>query len=200
MGQDRKVFRPRETRQKSDLTARRHALRGSNRIRVFEDDALLGDESLQPFGELLRITQDGGELRQRVAFGLAHIENIRCSKPEESRVRVLVEFIARLLLTDHGSQNDDALFTLADIAPEFQPSVEPCNLSRVRPLAIDQEAVAPRVAVKPGHHGEIVLEGIALAPFEGLHKPGDGVITELFGLFGSHSRDPRCGGSPSQAR
>ena len=82
-----------------------------------------GDESLPPFGELLRIALDGRELRQRVAFGLAHVENIRRSEPEESSLRAFVEFIARLLLADHRSQNDDVLFALADIATEFQRGV-----------------------------------------------------------------------------
>ena len=122
-----------EVRKNGDLAAGGHALRRCDLVGVFERDALRRNEFFEPIQAILRIAFCGGELRERVAFGLAHVEDMRRAEPEEARMFVFSQFRLGLLLAHHRGENDDALLALADITPERPALYRTCGYYKLFP-------------------------------------------------------------------
>src|SRR5262249_6040656 len=112
------------------------------------------------------------------------------AEPKQPRLFIFGEFHAGLLMADHRRQNDDALLAFADITAQPQPAVEAGDVRGLGPLAMNKQAVAPRVLVKPGHQAEIVLERVALTLVQSLHETIESVFAELFSLFCGHRHGP----------
>src|ERR1700761_1586584 len=98
--------------------------------------------------------------------------------------------IAGLLATNHGSENDNALLTFADITPHPKPRLKAGNMRRIRALAVDQKDVAPTIAVKAGHDGQVLLEGLTVTLLESFHQPSESGFAERLGLIGIHVAPP----------
>ena len=117
-----------EIRQQGDLATGRHTFGGRDTNRVFERDALSGDEIFEARGEALRVALSGGELRQCLAVSLADVEDVDRAEPH---ARVLVVLV---LLSPAGTSFDsyasfevrgERFRTLVRELPGFVPEVQP---------------------------------------------------------------------------
>ena len=143
---------------------------------IRKDDVPAGCNLNKPVVMVPRIALDGGELRKRLAVGLAHVKNVCGAKSKQARLGVFGEVVVGPLAPNHRRKNDNALLALADETAELQPRVESGDVGSVGTLTVNQQNVAPRITVKAGYHGEVELERFALAAFERVHKLCDGGI------------------------
>src|SRR5580693_9035041 len=98
---------------------------------IRKDDVPAGSELNKPVVIVPRIALDGGELRQRLAVSLAHIENVRGAKSKQARLGVFGEIVVGLLAPDHRRENDNAFLAFTDETAELQPRVKPGNVGCV---------------------------------------------------------------------
>ncbi len=66
-----------------------------------------------------------------------------------------------------GGLNEDSFFSLLDLSSEFFPGLVSGDVGGGWSLEVDEELVACAVVVESCHGGEVFLEGLAVAVFEG---------------------------------
>ncbi len=97
------------------------------------------------------ITLNAGEFRQRLAVGLADIEDVGGFEADDRLLFVGLRSFRLGVLEDHRRENEDALLAFADEPAQLAPGVEPGDVRGVFTLRVDQHDVVEAVAVESRH-------------------------------------------------
>lgn len=138
------------------------------------------------------VALDGWEFWQVVAVGLGDVEDVGGFESGESGDGDRVVFFPVVsgcfcrcgIAVLDGGLNEDSFFSLLDLSSEFFPGLVSCYVGGGWSLEVDEELVSCAVWVESRHGGEVFLEDLAVAVFEGCGELVDGRLYErsCFGL------------------
>jgi hypothetical protein len=114
-------------------------------------------------------------------------ENVRHF--ESSDDTFLLDWFLRLfvrLATNHGSNNRNSFFTLADKAAKFAPCLIARDSAGIGPLSGNQEKIVPRVFREQRHSLEIGRERFAVATFKSRNQLLQSLVCDFLYFFYFH--------------
>src|SRR6185437_2524600 len=93
----------------------------------------------------------------------------------------------RFALGDNRRKNRDTFLSFANMPAKPEPCAKPCNMSCIRPLHGDEQAVRPGILVKPGRYVQVGREHRAVSGFEGCGERSECVRSDFCGnVLGVH--------------
>jgi hypothetical protein len=141
----------RHSGQERNPSALRYSASRSNLLTVAKVDALAGDELREAVLIARRIALDGSDVRKFLAFCLAVIEDRAPAKSQQQAFRRSVLAFGCFSRPNHGCQNEDAFFSLANVTPQFVPGMKASDMCSRRLLQRDEHYVVKAVAMEAAH-------------------------------------------------
>jgi hypothetical protein len=153
----RKLLRCGLSRQNGNLPAVAHAQSGGDALFELQLDTLSDHKINQPLPVLAYAARDlFGQFGKFLAFGLAHVEHIRITEPNQhglilSEDLLLGFFVLLAANANHGGEDADSALSLLDLAAKLVPGGQSGDAGCVWILQCDLKNVAKAVIVKPAH-------------------------------------------------